>query len=126
MSALSFNSSNWFEPQDVFIMATDDDIILESPYGAIVSVLSTSDRPSYNNNNTITLVIDDSDSGKKCTNNVITMIRQYMYIQPYATYTLVKNFVFPQMFETNIASNIKTVLKQQLFIHLNFPRGLKM
>ena len=46
-------------------MATDDDIILESPYGAIVSVLSTSDRPSYNNNNTITLVIDDSDTGKK-------------------------------------------------------------
>lgn len=63
MSALSFNSSNWFEPQDVFIMATDDDIILESPYGAIVSVLSTSDRPSYSNNNTITLIIDDSDTG---------------------------------------------------------------
>ena len=68
MSALSFNSSNWFEPQDVFIMATDDDIILESPYGAIVSVLSTSDRPSYSNNNTITLIIDDSDTGKKCRN----------------------------------------------------------
>jgi hypothetical protein len=64
MSALSFNSSNWFEPQDVFIMATDDDIILESPYGAIVSVLSASDRPSYSNNNTITLIIDDSDTGK--------------------------------------------------------------
>ena len=79
-------------------MATDDDIILESPYGAIVSVLSTSDRPSYNNNNTITLVIDDSDSGKKCRNNIITMIRQY--IQPYAT---AKNFVFSQAFEVNIA-----------------------
>lgn len=46
-------------------MATDDDIILESPYGAIVSVLSASDRPSYSNNNTITLIIDDSDTGKR-------------------------------------------------------------
>ena len=68
MSALSFNSTNWFEPQDVFIMATDDDIILESPYGAIVSVVSSSDRPSYNSNNTVTLIIDDSDSGKKWLN----------------------------------------------------------
>ena len=64
MSALSFNSSNWFESQDVFIMATDDDIILESPYGAIVSLFSSSDRLSYNNNNTFTLVIADSDIGK--------------------------------------------------------------
>lgn len=64
MSALSFNSSNWFEPQNVFITATDDDIILESPYGAVVSVLSTSDIESYNNNNTITLIVDDSDLGK--------------------------------------------------------------
>lgn len=64
MSALSFNSSNWFEPQDVFIMATDDDIILESPYGAIVSLFSSSDRLSYNSNNTFTLVISDSDIGR--------------------------------------------------------------
>ena len=63
LSALSFNSSNWFEPQDVFIAATDDDIILESPYGAMVSLLSASDRLSYNSNNTFTLVISDSDIG---------------------------------------------------------------
>ena len=65
MSALSFNSSNWYEPKDVFIMATDDDIILESPYGAVVSLFSVSDRLSYNNNNTFTLVIADSDVGKQ-------------------------------------------------------------
>ena len=45
-------------------MATDDDIILESPYGAGVSLFSDSDRLSYNSNNTFTLVISDSDIGK--------------------------------------------------------------
>lgn len=54
----------------MFIMATDDDIILESPYGAIVSLFSSSDRLSYNSNNTFTLVIADSDIGKLIAINV--------------------------------------------------------
>ena len=59
-----FNSSNWFLPQDVLIMAIDDDIILESPYGAVVSLTSISDRTAYNKNTNLTLVITEADRGE--------------------------------------------------------------
>lgn len=46
-------------------MATDDDIIRDSPYGALVSIGTMSGRPKYNDKTiNLSLVIQDTDDGE--------------------------------------------------------------
>ena len=63
-SLLSFNSSNWFDGQEVVVLAVDDDFILESPYGAVLSLRSLSERASYERSTSVTLLISDTDRGE--------------------------------------------------------------
>ena len=63
-SPLRFNTSNWFQDQNVVIMAVDDDVIMESPYGAVVSMESFSPRPDFSKENNLTLVIMEGDRGE--------------------------------------------------------------
>ena len=44
-------------------MAVDDDIIMESPYGAVVSMESLSLRPEYRQRNNLTLALTEADFG---------------------------------------------------------------
>ena len=62
---LQFNTSNWFQNQNVVIMAVDDDIIMESPYGAVVSMETISSVQDYDEQqNNLTLTITEGDTGQ--------------------------------------------------------------
>ena len=61
---LRFNTSNWFQNQNVVIMAVDDDIIMESPYGAVVAMESSSAMAEFNKRNNLTLTITEGDRGR--------------------------------------------------------------
>ncbi len=62
---LYFNSSLWYQQRDIIVMATDDDIIRDSPYGAVVSIGTMSERPKYNDKSiNLSLVIQDTDDGE--------------------------------------------------------------
>ncbi len=62
---LYFNSSLWYQQRDIIVMATDDDIIRDSPYGAVVSIGTMSGRPKYNDKTiNLSLVIQDTDDGE--------------------------------------------------------------
>ena len=55
------------------VMATDDDIIRDSPYGALVSIESVSAKPEFQRAINLTIVIQDTDTGgnkyfNQCTN----------------------------------------------------------
>ena len=63
-SPFAFNASNWYREQNIPILAIDDDIIMESPYGAVVSMEAFSLRPVYNNRTNLSLLVTDSDSGQ--------------------------------------------------------------
>ena len=62
-SPLGFNTSNWFQNQNVVIMAVDDDVIMESPYGAVIAMESLSPFSDFNKRNNLTLVITEGDRG---------------------------------------------------------------
>jgi len=62
-SPFAFNTTNWYREQNIPILAIDDEVILESPYGAVVSMEAFSLRPVYNDRTNLTLLITDSDSG---------------------------------------------------------------
>ena len=64
---LRFNTSNWFQNQNVVVMAIDDDVIMESPYGAVIGMESFSPRSDFNKRNNLTLVITELDRGEKTT-----------------------------------------------------------
>ena len=64
-SPLRFNTSNWFQDQNVVIMAVDDDIIMESPYGAVIGMESFSPRPDFVQRSNLTLVITELDRGEQ-------------------------------------------------------------
>lgn len=63
-SPLRFNTSNWFQDQNVVIMAVDDDVIMESPYGGVVSMTSSSVLPDFRKQNNLTLAITEGDRGQ--------------------------------------------------------------
>jgi len=60
-SPLIFNSSNWYMEQDIYVMAVDDDVILESPYGSIVAMTTDSSREAYLKASNLTLLVTDAD-----------------------------------------------------------------
>lgn len=62
-----FNTSNWFQEQNIVVLAVDDDIIMESPYGAVVSMESFSLRPVFNKENNLTLIVMETDEGMTST-----------------------------------------------------------
>lgn len=45
------------------IMAVDDDVIMESPYGAVVAMESSSAMAEFNKRNNLTLTITELDRG---------------------------------------------------------------
>ncbi len=64
---LFFNSSLWYQQRDIIVMATDDDIIRDSPYGAVLNMKSLSNRSEYNDRMiNLSLVIQDTDDGECC------------------------------------------------------------
>lgn len=46
-------------------MAVDDDVIMESPYGAVVSMDSFSPRFDFSKQNNLTLVVMEGDRGTR-------------------------------------------------------------
>lgn len=50
--------------QDVYVMAVDDDVILESPYGSIVAMTTDSNREAYLKASNLTLLVTDADEGE--------------------------------------------------------------
>lgn len=61
---MRFNTSNWFQNQNVVIMAVDDDIIMRSPYEAVVAMESSSPMSEFNKRNNLTLGITEGDRGE--------------------------------------------------------------
>lgn len=59
-----FNLSNWYVEQDVYIMALDDDVILESPYGSIIAMATDSSKEDYVKESDITVLAFDTDEGE--------------------------------------------------------------
>ena len=62
-SPFLFNTDNWFQEQNVAILAVDDDIIMDSPYGAMVSIESFSLHPAFNKENNVTILVAETDEG---------------------------------------------------------------
>lgn len=59
-----FNSSNWYVEQDVYIMALDDDIILDSPYGSVITMATDSSKEEYVKESDLTVLAFDTDEGE--------------------------------------------------------------
>ena len=58
---LTFNSTNWNESKEIYILGVDDNIIRYSPYGGILNVNSTSSNASYTAAANLTLLVSDTD-----------------------------------------------------------------
>lgn len=61
---LTFNSTNWNESREIYILGIDDDIIRYSPYGGILNINSTSSNSSYTAAANLTLLVSDTDNCK--------------------------------------------------------------
>ena len=59
-----FNSSNWYVEQDVYIMALDDDIILDSPYGSVITMATDISKEEYVKESDLTVLAFDTDEGE--------------------------------------------------------------
>lgn len=58
---LTFNSTNWNESREIYILGVDDNIIRYSPYGGVLNINSSSSNASYAATANLTLLVSDTD-----------------------------------------------------------------
>lgn len=61
---LTFNSTNWNESREIYILGVDDNVIRYSPYGGTLNINSTSSNTSYSAAVNLTLLVSDTDNRK--------------------------------------------------------------